>query len=95
MKLARNAGLGVQLGCHPGESGILSAAGRHFASNVKGLRYVEGSYDRHVLADNLVEEDITFSYGGKGQAAHGAGAGRDGEPRGARTADGAQGRDLL
>lgn len=75
MKLARNAGMGVQLGCHPGESGILSAAGRHFASNVKGLRYVEGSYDRHVLADNLVEEDITFSYGGRARPLTGPGLG--------------------
>jgi muconate cycloisomerase len=62
--LAQRAGLGVQLGCHPGESGLLSAAGRHVASNLQGLRYVEGSYDRHILARNLVVEDVTFRYGG-------------------------------
>ncbi|AGA30317.1 dipeptide epimerase [Singulisphaera acidiphila] len=62
--LAQRQGLGLQLGCHPGETGILSAAGRHLAANLRGLRYVEGSYDRHVLAANLIVEDITFRYGG-------------------------------
>lgn len=64
MGLAQRHGLGLQLGCHPGETGILSAAGRQVAANVQGLRYVEGSYDRHVLAANLIVEDITFRYGG-------------------------------
>lgn len=64
MALAFRSGLGVQLGCHPGETGILSAAGRHVASVVEGLRYVEGSYDRHILAQNLITGDITFRYGG-------------------------------
>ena len=62
--LAQRSGVGLQLGCHPGETGLLSAAGRHVASHVRGLRYVEGSYDRHVLAENLTTEDITFCYGG-------------------------------
>src|SRR5262249_44923922 len=54
----------VQLGCHPGETALLSAAGRHVASRVTGLRYVEGSYDRHILAANLTRQDFTFRYGG-------------------------------
>jgi muconate cycloisomerase len=66
--LAQSAGLGYQLGCHPGESGILSAAGRHFAVSVRGLRYLEGSYDRHLLRERLIREDITFGYGGRAPA---------------------------
>lgn len=62
--LAQRSGLGVQLGCHPGETALLSAAGRHLASRVAGLRYVEGSYDRHILAANLTRQDLTFGYGG-------------------------------
>ena len=62
--LALRSGLGVQLGCHPGETGLLSAAGRHVAGHVPIFRYVEGSYDRHVLAANLTIEDPTFGYGG-------------------------------
>jgi muconate cycloisomerase len=62
--IAHAAGIGYQLGCHPGESGILSAAGRHWACTVSGIRYLEGSYDRHILRTLPTNEDITFSYGG-------------------------------
>lgn len=72
---AHRAGLAVQLGCHPGETGLLSAAGRHFAANVGPLRYVEGSYDRHVLRENLIEEDVTFGYGGRAAPLTGPGLG--------------------
>jgi muconate cycloisomerase len=73
--MTRDAGLGYQLGCHPGESGILSAAGRHFATNVANLTYLEGSYDRHVLGRSLTKEDITFGYGGRAPALLGHGLG--------------------
>lgn len=66
--MAQAAGLGYQLGCHPGESGILSAAGRHWATTVKNIRFLEGSYDRHLLKRLLTLEDITFGYGGRAAA---------------------------
>lgn len=75
MALAFKSGLGVQLGCHPGETAILSAAGRHVASRIKGIRFVEGSYDRHVLARNVSREDITFGYGGWASPLDGPGLG--------------------
>jgi len=75
MDLARRSGLGIQLGCHPGESGILSAAGRQLACQVEGIQYLEGSYDRHVLADNLIAEDLTFHYGGHARPLKGPGLG--------------------
>jgi muconate cycloisomerase len=78
--LAQRAGLGVQLGCHPGETSLLSAAGRHVASRVAGLRYVEGSYDRHILAANVTERDLTFGYGGRARPIDGAGLGVDVSP---------------
>jgi hypothetical protein len=62
--LAQRSGLGLQLGCHPGETAILSAAGRHVASRIEGLTFVEGSYDRHILERNVSRDDITFGYGG-------------------------------
>lgn len=80
MALAGRSGLGIQLGCHPGETGILSAAGRHIAANVAGIRYLEGSYDRHVLAENLIVEDITFGYGGRAQPLDGPGLGATIDP---------------
>ncbi|HEX3149963.1 MAG TPA: enolase C-terminal domain-like protein [Gemmataceae bacterium] len=56
--------LGYQLGCQIGETAILSAAGRHFATSVKNLRAIEGSYDRHLVQYPLGDEDITFGWGG-------------------------------
>ncbi len=62
--VAQATGLGYQLGCHPGESGILSAAGRHWACSVANIRYLEGSYDRHLFRRLLTNEDVTFGWGG-------------------------------
>ena len=78
--LARRSGLGIQLGCHPGETSLLSAAGRHLASRVAGLRYVEGSYDRHILGANLTRHDVTFGYGGRAQPLSGPGLGVEVDP---------------
>jgi L-Ala-D/L-Glu epimerase / N-acetyl-D-glutamate racemase len=84
MTLAHRSGLGVQLGCHPGETGLLSAAGRQVASNVRGLSYVEGSYDGHVLAANLITRDITFGYGGRARPLKGPGLGVTVDPEALR-----------
>lgn len=73
--MAKAAGLGYQLGCLVGETGILSAAGRHFATSVGGIRYLEGSYDRHLVAETLIAEDMTFGYGGWAPALTGPGLG--------------------
>jgi L-Ala-D/L-Glu epimerase len=73
--LAQTYGLGVQLGCHPGETSLLSAAGRHVAGRVSGIRYVEGSYDRHILRSNLTTRDVTFGYGGRARPLAGPGLG--------------------
>lgn len=61
---AKEHGTGYQLGCQVGESAILSAAGRHFACSVAGLRWIEGSYDRYLLRENLSRHNLTFGWGG-------------------------------
>ena len=66
--LAHQAGLGYQLGCQVGETGILSAAGRHFATSVSGIRYLEGSFDRFLVRERLTREDLTFGYAGSAPA---------------------------
>lgn len=63
-QFAAKHGLGYQLGCQVGETAILSAAGRHFATSVKDLRAIEGSFDRHLVQYPLGDEDITFGWGG-------------------------------
>ena len=57
---AHQAGLGYQLGCQVGETGILSAAGRHFATSVGGIRYLEGSYDSFLVKERLTHENLTW-----------------------------------
>ena len=74
-KLAREHGLGYQLGCQVGETGILSAAGRHLACTVDGFRYLEGSYDKFLVADRLTKENLTIRYGGRGRSLAGPGLG--------------------
>ncbi len=71
--LAREHGIGYQLGCQVGETGILSAAGRHFACNVPDIRCLEGSFDRFLVRDTLTEQDLTFHCGGKGKRLNGPG----------------------
>jgi muconate cycloisomerase len=79
-QLARRHGLGCQLGCQVGETALLSAAGRHFACSVAGLRYLEGSYDRHLVREALGASDITFGWGGRAPALTGPGLGVDLDP---------------
>ncbi len=78
---ARKAGLGYQLGCQIGETAILTAAGRNFACSVGDLRYVEGSYDRHLVKEALGNQDLTFGFGGWAPALNGIGLGVGVDPQ--------------
>jgi muconate cycloisomerase len=73
--MAHGGGLGYQLGCQVGETGILSAAGRHFACSVAGIRYLEGSFDKFLVRERLTVEDITFGYRGFAPSLTGPGLG--------------------
>ncbi len=74
-RLASAAGFGYQLGCQVGETGILTAAGRHLACSLKGIRYLEGSFDRLLVAERLTIEDLTFKRAGWGRRLDGPGLG--------------------
>lgn len=74
-QFAARHGLGCQLGCQVGETSILSAAGRHFACSVKGLRALEGSYDSWLVKEALGQQDVTFGRGGYAPALQGPGLG--------------------
>jgi muconate cycloisomerase len=76
-QLALKHGLGYQLGCQVGETVLLSAAGRHFAASVAEPRYLEGSYDRHLVKEALGRTDITFRWGGWAPSLAGPGLGVD------------------
>ncbi len=80
-QFARAHGLGYQLGCQVGETAVLSAAGRHFASGVTDIRYLEGSYDRHLVREALSRENLTLRWGGFAPALRGPGLGITVDPR--------------
>ena len=73
-EIARKNAIAAQLGCQVGETGILSAAGRQFASNKKFL-YLEGSYSSYLLKDDIVNEPVEFGPGGVAQPLTGHGLG--------------------
>jgi muconate cycloisomerase len=50
----------VVIGAHVGETAILSYAGRNFAVICPKSRYLEGSFSRYVLKEDLVPENIAF-----------------------------------
>ncbi len=67
-RCAEAAGLQCQLGAQVGETGILSAAGRHYGTRSEGVRWFEGSYDSILLETSITEPDITIGPGGRATA---------------------------
>jgi L-Ala-D/L-Glu epimerase len=76
-RMAEAAGIACQLGCHVGETSILSAAGRHFALTVPHLSYVEGSFSPYLLVRDVVSQPVVFNDAGMADALPGPGLGID------------------
>lgn len=72
---ATAAGIGIQVGCHVGETGILSAYGRVAASLIPQAVYVDGSYDDYLLSENITTENFSFGHGGTASIKRGNGIG--------------------
>lgn len=64
-----------QIGCHLGESGILSAAGRVLCLLCSDALHYDGSYDEFLLQKNITANDISFGSGGQAGPLKGAGLG--------------------
>lgn len=64
--LAREHGLFCQMGCHVGESSILSAAGRVLAALAGDLRACEGSYGKLLLEQDLSPQPLQVGFQGIG-----------------------------
>ena len=62
--LRRNR-ISFQIGCHMGESGILSAAGRVLCLLCSDAVYCDGSYDEFMLKENVTIQDVSFGLGGE------------------------------
>lgn len=74
-QMAAKAGILCQLGCHVGETSILSAAGRHFALCSPQLVYVEGSLSPFLLTRDPVAQPVAFNSGGIAHQLPGPGLG--------------------
>jgi len=74
-QMAAAAGVRCQLGCHVGETSILSAAGRHFASYGPKLVYLEGSFSPFLFAREPVAQSVVFGKGGRAPILSGPGLG--------------------
>jgi muconate cycloisomerase len=72
--IAADAGLAVIVGAQVGESGLLSAAGRHLAACV-APRYLEGSAGRLLLRRDITRERVLPGRGGRARPHPGAGLG--------------------
>jgi len=72
---AEEYGIKYQVGCHVGETGILSSVGRVLASLVNNPVYTDGSYDEYLLSDNITKANLTFGPGGKASIIRGKGLG--------------------
>jgi muconate cycloisomerase len=73
-QLAADAGLTCIVGAQVGESGILSAAGRHLASCI-APRYLEGSGGRLLLDEDITTERVLPGWGGRARPHAGPGLG--------------------
>jgi muconate cycloisomerase len=73
--MAHEAGLGIQVGCQAGETAILSAAGRHLAAHIHDVTFLEGSYGRLLLEEDISREPVEFGRGGFAPLLKGLGLG--------------------
>ena len=71
----RKNDIAFQVGCHLGESGLLSAAGRVLCLLCGDALYYDGSYDEFLLMENTTFEDVSFGRGGEAHPLYGAGLG--------------------
>jgi L-Ala-D/L-Glu epimerase len=74
-RLAEAAGVSLQLGSQVGETAVLSAAGRHMAAHLERVEFVEGSYGKLLLAEDIGRNPVQFGYGGSARTLRGPGLG--------------------
>jgi muconate cycloisomerase len=74
-QMAQENQLECQLGAQVGETGLLSAAGRQFATRIGDLRWLEGSYGKFLMSEELAQPDLTIGAQGAGGCLEGPGLG--------------------
>ena len=80
IEMAQSAGISFQIGALVGETGILSAVGRALAAYVPDCKFIEGSYGKLLLQEDIVFESIRFGHGGRATILKGPGLGVEVNP---------------
>jgi L-alanine-DL-glutamate epimerase-like enolase superfamily enzyme len=62
--LARSKGIACQLGCHVGETSILTAAGWIFSRMAENLTAIEGAFGSHLLTKDVIRQPLQFGIEG-------------------------------
>jgi len=75
LDMARTNGIFCQISCHIGETAILAAAGRHFYALSHQCKYLEGSFSKYLLKEDIVTKDISFGLKGHAPLLTGPGLG--------------------
>jgi muconate cycloisomerase len=73
--LAREAGVGIQVGSQVGETAILAAAGRHVAGHLEEVAFVEGSFGTLLLSEDISPDGVRFGHKGEAPVLTGKGLG--------------------
>jgi muconate cycloisomerase len=76
-QIAARSGVTCQLGPHPGESAILTAAGRHFGATTPNLRYCEADVLNVLRKQDIADGMIPPGRGGRAPIPTGPGLGVD------------------
>lgn len=63
-RMAKKAGMICQLGCHVGETAILTLAGQSFSTISDDFFAFEGSFGKLLLEHDITKEDVSFRLGG-------------------------------
>jgi len=71
----RKNGILFQIGCHLGESGLLSAGGRALCLLCRDALFYDGCYDSFLLKENITVEHVSFGPGGEAGPLGGPGLG--------------------
>lgn len=75
LDMARKNGVFCQISCHIGETAILASAGRHLYALSQQCTYLEGSFSKYLLKEDISTRDISFGLKGHAHLLTGPGLG--------------------
>ena len=75
LDIARKNGIFCQISCHIGETAILASAGRHLYALSQQCTYLEGSFSKYLLKEDIATKDVSFGLKGHAHLLTGPGLG--------------------